>query len=323
MKIIYLKPRSTWRAELRSDTLWGLLCWGVRYIWKESRLLSMLSQFESGSPPFLISSAFPFRQENEEKVLYLPKPITQPFQLLNQEWTPKRMKAYKNFKKVTYVPLKTFQKMIKGELTEEEYFLNYESEWRRCGDVIPKRRTYVHNTVDRLGGKTGIYNAPLWGSAQQGGLYFFLKILDPEYEHMLRSLWPFFEHMGLGGDASIGRGFFRITEEEMDDFTVQGKAKRFITLSLYSPNPDEISVFSRNEGSIWYQLELRKGRVGGKLYVTNHFLKQPVVLFREGSSFPIVEKKSNFGCVQLVKNVETVLHKVYQYGYAFPIYSST
>ncbi|RMD89830.1 MAG: hypothetical protein D6813_10040, partial [Calditrichaeota bacterium] len=110
--------------------------------------------------------------------------------------------------------------------------------------------------------------------------------------------------------------------EEVDDFGTQGDAKRFITLSLYSPTQDEINVFSQNKDSTWYQLELRKGRVGGKLYVTNHFLKQPVVMFQEGSSFPIVDGKSNFGYLQLVKNVETLPHKVYQYGYAFPIYSS-
>jgi len=101
VKVIYLQPRSAWRAELRSDTLWGLLCWGVRYIWGESKLRNMIGQFDSGRPPFLISSAFPFREEKGEKTLYLPKPINRPFQFSDKDWTPERMKAYKNFKKAS------------------------------------------------------------------------------------------------------------------------------------------------------------------------------------------------------------------------------
>ena len=228
------------------------------------------------------------------------------------------MKAYKKFKKLTYVPLKIFQKMISGELSEEKYFLEYKSEWQSYGDIFPKRRTYVHNTVDRLGGETGIYNISFWSSAHHTGLYFFLKILDQEYESILCSLWPFFEHVGLGGDASIGRGFFKITEDEIDDFMVPENAKHFVTLSLYSPTQDEIQVFSRQEDRAWYQLEQRKGRIGGKLYVTNNFLKQPLIMFKEGSSFPILNK-STFGRLQLVKNMEKDPRKVYQYGYAFAV----
>ncbi|GAB4375354.1 MAG: type III-A CRISPR-associated RAMP protein Csm4 [Calditrichia bacterium] len=319
VKVIYLTPQSAWRNELRSDTLWGLICWGVCYIWGESKLLNMISEFQNGSPPFLVSSAFPYREEEGHKVLYLPKPYFRPFKLSDEEWTPERMKAYKAFKKVTYVPLSIFTQMIQGKLSEEEYFLKHESSWKRHKEILPQKRTYVHNSVDRLGGETDIYNVSLWGSAPLNGLYFFLRILNPEYENILRSLWPFFEHVGLGGDSSIGRGFFRISEEEeAEAFPVPDKAKRFVTLSLYSPTPDEIKVFSQSKDETWYQLEIRKGRVGGKLYVTSHILKQSVTMFREGSSFPAMDK-SHYGCLQLVKNVETVPHKVYQYSYAFPV----
>ena len=316
MKVIYLKPRATWRTELRSDTLWGLVCWGVRYVWGEKQLLQMIAQYESGNPPFLISSAFPYRQKNGERILYLPKPLTRPFQL--SEWTPKRMKAYKDFKKIAYVPLTTFLKLINGEITEEEYFLQHEREWKACKELVPKKYTYVHNSVDRLGGETDIYNATLFRSTPHTGLFFFLKILNPDYKPILQSLWPFFEHVGFGGDASIGRGAFQIEEKEIDDITIPGEPKRFITLSLYAPTTDEMTIYSRDPESTWYQLQVRKGRIGGKLYVTNHFLKQPVVMFKEGSSFPLMDK-NNYGRLQLVKNVETVPHKVYQYGYAFAV----
>lgn len=322
MKIVYLKPQSTWRAELRSDTLWGLICWGIRYIWGEEQLFNMIAEFRSGNPPFLISSAFPYRVENGKAVCYLPKPLLKPFRLSHEELTPERMKSYKDYKKVKYLPLSVFKQLVFGKLDEKTFFLDQESSWKNYIQIKPKPQTYVHNTVDRLGGETEIYNASVYSTGGADGLYFFLRVIDSTYQKLLQALWPFWEHMGLGGDASIGRGFFKIQEEETEELFPNEEGKRFITLSLYSPASDETTMLAKHKNDTWYKLELRKGRVGGKLFVTSHILKQPILMFQEGSSFPVV-KKNFYGQVQLVKNVETLPHKIYQYGYAFPVFSIT
>ncbi|RMG73182.1 MAG: CRISPR-associated protein Csm7, partial [Bacteroidetes bacterium] len=36
--VVYMKPRSGFRGSLRSDTLWGTLCWAMRLLYGETAL---------------------------------------------------------------------------------------------------------------------------------------------------------------------------------------------------------------------------------------------------------------------------------------------
>jgi CRISPR-associated protein Csm4 len=80
--IFYLKPSGNFKTPLRSDTLWGQLCWAIRMLYGETELNEMLTAYEEGDESaqkekcFFISSAFPFLQKNREKpVLFFPKPL--------------------------------------------------------------------------------------------------------------------------------------------------------------------------------------------------------------------------------------------------------
>lgn len=322
MKVVYLQPRSARRTELRSDTLWGLLCWGIRYVWDESTLSAMINQFNLGAPPFLLSSAFPYRADKESRTLFLPKPLLEPFRMEDSEMNPDMVKQLKKYKKVAQVSLPIFRALVSGSLKEKDYFVNHSHEWQQSPSSREKEQVLVQNTIDRLSGGTpregGLYNSEVCFYPPGAGLYFLLRILDPGYEKILAALWPFFEHVGLGKDASTGKGSYFIREETVEDFTVAGSPARFITLSLYSPIPAEMKVFVQDQQKFWYKIVTRQGRLGGKLFVTPHILKRPLRMLAEGSSFPTLDKPF-YGGLRLVKDVQDIPHKVYQYGYAFTV----
>lgn len=72
MKTVYLEPKATFKTDLQSDTLFGLICWGIRQVFSEQKLEELLAQFAAGTPPFLLSSAFPFiRGEKGTYIIYL------------------------------------------------------------------------------------------------------------------------------------------------------------------------------------------------------------------------------------------------------------
>lgn len=321
MKIIYLYPRTSFKTSLRSDTLWGLLCWGIRYVWGEKILLQILEQFREGQPPFLVSSTFPFKRNESSNELFFPKPILKPFQFSTEEINPEIMNLYKKYKKVTYVPLNIFNSFLAGELEEKAFFLKYQSQWKQYKTLAFNKEIVVHNSINRLSSSTfkegGLYNNEEFFSPGDMGLFFLIKYYDEQYEKLLSGLWKFFEHMGMGGDTSIGKGSFYFKEEEFNELKSVDTPKSWITLSLYLPSTNERLYYVSKKGQLWYQLEQRMGKVGGKLFTTAHFHKKCLQMFREGSTFPILPEQEFYGQIELVKNVSELKHKVYQYGYAF------
>lgn len=77
---VYLKPKSSFAGSIGSDTLFGALCWAVRALNGEGTLKGMLEQFTKASavdqsPPFAVSSTFPYLHHDSMKVRLYPKPL--------------------------------------------------------------------------------------------------------------------------------------------------------------------------------------------------------------------------------------------------------
>lgn len=178
MKIVYLKPLSGYVTELRSDTLWGLLCWGIRHLWGSEALQKYLEDFEAGKPPFVVSSTFPFKYPynpdtktyQERPVPYFPNPLqyaVAPTSNLQEAKENIRLrKAYKQ--RMAYLPLDSFRKMLKGELdvtqliAELKRMLEAEKDEKRkptAAEILQSAPyledfSMTHNTIHRLRGGT-------------------------------------------------------------------------------------------------------------------------------------------------------------------------
>lgn len=183
MNVIYLQPLSGYATPLRSDTLWGMLCWGIRHLWGEQELVQFLDACKAGQPPFVISSAFPYKQyKDEEPVLFFRNPLHFP-EVTEQELEPAMENAHlrKVYKeKFAYVNGEDFGKILKGELkagnlcdrlreivkAEEALEAEAKKSGKRKKERTPSREeirqtaprfedfSMTHNTIDRLRGGT-------------------------------------------------------------------------------------------------------------------------------------------------------------------------
>jgi CRISPR-associated protein Csm4 len=198
MHIIYLLPRSGYVTDLRSDTLWGSICWGIKHLWGDDELKKVLDSYISGATPeFVISSAFPFKFQNGKRIPFFPNPlktVSKPVDSHNDVksiLTEHRLR--KKLKGVQYLGLEDFQDALQGILTEEQLLtrLREEHENKINFDKIPNRKeeyeplpatiknappeliensVMTHNTIDRL--KGGTLGLEIEGEDEKAGQLF-------------------------------------------------------------------------------------------------------------------------------------------------------
>ena len=100
-----------------------------------------------------------------------------------------------------------------------------------------QRQIVSHNTIDRISGSTlpqgGLFSSEEYYFYKDTGIYFLLDIRDNQVEPKLSALWPFFEHIGLGGDASIGKGSYKFIEEDFSGFSNNPDVKKTLFFFLF------------------------------------------------------------------------------------------
>jgi CRISPR-associated protein Csm4 len=332
MKAVYLKPRTTFRTPLRSDTLWGLLLTAIRAVYNEDAILTIIRQSEQGEPPFIVSSVMPFTEKGGVKEHLFPKPIIKPVVrgkipsvLSREELKRKRLEMdnYKEYKKIAMLPQHIFEDMICGKISEQN-FRDNSLEWKNVQKVNISSEAILHTTIDRLTCTTlelGNEGGQLYytedrfvkyeNKADTAGLFF---LMDGEMELVEGGL-RFLQHFGFGGDNSVGKGFF---DAEIVDFQLATPVNptHFLTLSLYSPAESELSHYKTRKNEMWYDIETREGRIGTHFHSTGDYIKKPLVMFKEGSTFPILDQK-RYGRIHTVKEMESM--SIRQNGFAFTV----
>ena len=335
---VLLYPRSGFKPELRSDTLWGTICWAIRSMYGNARLEAWLKQHVDGQPPLLISSAFLFEETNGAQTFYLPRPSLP----LLQEGTPtfEKMKLHKREKKVGYLPAETLQKMALGKLSNEQLIQNLRKELtdsQKLNQPQQQAESFTHNTIDRLrggtlqkdneagqlfhdeerfvrGGKVNPADATS-EARKKAGIYFLVQ----GDAALLDTCFRYLRHMGIGGDRSVGKGVFdhAIVPFAWESPQIPNAA---LSLSLFQPTPDQLAQFVGNP-HFSYQLEERRGDVSfggyGRVQKVRH------TFFLEGSVFPYAANQP-WGSIFDVRPKDAiekkfVPHPVYQYGYALTL----
>ena len=334
MKIIYLKPRSGYVTELRSDTLWGALCWGIRYLWGNEELELFIEKYKKGNPDFVISSVFPFKQYGKDKIPFFPNPLilASNTSVDTEASIVEDYRLRKKLKNIAWLNLTDFGEMLHGRLTANDLLMRLRKEYRRKKEADDNSNEYVplpetidrsaperldysmtHNTIDRLQG--GTLQLPTEDGDTAGQLfhaeesYWYDAHNDSDAERPntgiyflvegnIEKLVPvlrLFRDLGIGADRTSGKGSF---DFEVEDFMLPEPASKdsnaLMNLSLWLPTQSELSDLK----GIQYQLERREGRVGG---YRQRRIKQPRLYFAEGSVF---ERPSGYkddhrmGCIQ-------------------------
>lgn len=312
-----LEPKSPFITPLQSDTIFGHLAWAIVYEQGEMRLKEILDEFRSGSPPFLLSSAFPEGT--------LPTPVLPPLtrgeigilvrrRLGNIELSTLRQLSedIKKIQNIPYIDMLTFRDLAQGlsPLTLTERLL--ESLEQPKPRLV--ERVVMRTAVDRI-----------TGTAKEGRLFdhsecfyatrvtIWLKLKNDLWKEDIHRWFKIVEASGFGKRKSTGMGQFQLTggiEEAESELPQATEPNAFMTLSSYVPRADDPV-----EG--YYRHIVKRGKLGGPKALGGNVWKRPLLMFTLGSIFYDQKIADFYG--GLVPDVYPDDPRIVQYAYALPL----
>lgn len=328
MKIVELyNLQSGLKSPMPSDTLWGNICWAIKYLYGDSKLQEFLNSYSSDTPELIISSSFPFVKTGNKTTRFFPRPLLphKPHDYIRKKTDEKTlsekiqdMVKRKDQKDVLFLEQSFFEEVLNGK-TDYENMPSFKSPKMFANSI-------TRNTINRLRGGTLEIN----GTGQlftedeffihytaddkedeknEVGLFFLaIDNSNGKLEGALRLL----SHIGIGGNRSIGKGAFDFS---VHDFKINEPAhpNALLNLSLYHPAIDDIKYYKQHPWLFNYQLEQRKGYYGE--LQNGVYEKNPVVYFMEGSVFPIPEQQKPFYGKNITEN--NGAYPVHRYGIGF------
>lgn len=305
--IVRLTPTGRFLGGLpRSDTLFGALCWGIRWTHGEPALLGLLEACDRGEPPFVLSSAFPFADSEKGPVYYLPRPLH--WQATSPGRDVEALSRAKRIRHVAYCSQSVFSQVISGRPPALE---SLEDPRGGClaapGEAVPALQDMDvdRNTINRVTGAVQegrLFFGQETGIAH-GGAYFLIRIRGAFARPLIEAGLRFLEDRGIGGDASVGRGQVHVTMGDGDLMPENSTAPRYVTLSLLHPSSSDRDHLAATAGSSAYRLVKRKGRVESLYAPTEQPWKSTVVMLAEGSVFPQDGGRAVYGSAPVVKDL--------------------
>ncbi len=276
---VYLWPRGPSRP-IHSDTLFGALCWAWRVLYGREAVERFLSG-ASEEPPFVVSSAFPAIRNSNGVVRAYPMPIAtgrmraEAAALQEAGATPRELRerltaeeALRKLRRLPYISESALQAVAAGtdigDLWSRDEASHRLAEVTRLGmllsrgelDSLPVRARgcslcrdvdIPRNHANRLAGATVeglLFSVPARFYAPGVGLWFALRATDLE---PFRPLLRYLADTGIGGKRSVRLGQFDIPLSEIHEVALPGgdPPARFMALSLYAPEADEIVAEDR------------------------------------------------------------------------------
>ena len=262
---LQIAPLTAFATELLGETIFGQLCWAIRWRQSESRLKSLLDGYSKGQPFAVVSDAFPTG--------YLPLPV-----LPSSYWEQDDASDRKELKSRQWIDVEVAKKLPLAQW--QRYAL-------KNSDINHAHRTKtieIKNSIKRTTGTTGEGQfAPfmaerIWFDA---GCHFDVYVVLDDNRFSVEELQSAFEWMGktgFGADASVGMGKFMVTEcARLPD---EPESDVWMTLASCSPMDQTFD----SEKS-FYRIKTHFGRHGDQLATAGNPFKKPIVLAQRGAVF--------------------------------------
>ena len=275
IKTYKLKLKSFFLSELHSDTLWGHICWGIKFLYGEEKLEEFLEIYKNAEKeedfPFIFSSIFPFEK--------LPIPAIP----MQNNTGVKKQADYADLKKAKKI------KYLDKEVCSGSYRKFFLS-----NDLLALMQTQIkdfytdetlHNVVSRESGTTeddGLFVREK-KFANSNDYWFFVKIGNDDVEkwsEILKSCLDFFNKRGIGADTSVGGGQVEIEEHNFN-----------LNELFDTKNPDSYISFSHciSSKALYYNTITKYGKIYMKLESADEPFKQPIILMEPGA---VLQKES-------------------------------
>jgi CRISPR-associated protein Csm4 len=321
-----IQPRARFVSLPQSDTLFGHLCWAIRYVEGEDALQRFLAEF-ADSPPLLLSAVFPQGM--------LPVPVLPPLTrqqtktLADEQFNGDIVQATSELKArrdIKFLPLTQFSALAEN-LTNEALAravlkVDAEPAWQET--VI------MRTAVDRItwsGREGALFDDHYHFFSPETRLTVWLRLRDDwdtdTNKAWLMQRWQDVARAGLGGRLSTGAGQFDIgaeLEPADEQLPRVENANAFVTLSSFVPRTGDPT-----QG--WWDYLVKRGKLGAH-FSTNaapgrddpHVWKKPLVMFQPGSIF-VTESAPRAWYGGLVPNIHPLdaYKSVVQYAYAFAV----
>jgi CRISPR-associated protein Csm4 len=312
-----------------SDTLFSGLCHAWRLAYGEKSLEKLLEQFREHEPPFRISSAFPYFQDDKDKsTLFFPIPLFRRHRPLLDKSDPRikeheveNMETLKTALDVNgFVDDEIFHRWVAGRAFSQKHY-NRIANSNQTYDKIFEKQLLPKTCIDRIDASSGLY---FLGQVhfKKGGLFCLVRYQDEQWYAKLKVAFETLGEQGLGGERSMGYGQFKPEFEEWEEpWLRQRGPKAYCTLSLYHPSDDELAKLKDLHG---YELVKRGGWVDSPYAPRKATRRKPCRMFKEGSILcfkekgKLIEPMGKLVDVTPQKYAENY-HSVYRYGFAFNV----
>jgi CRISPR-associated protein Csm4 len=333
-----IRPLTSFRTPLQSDTIFGHLMWALRYLEGEEALTDFLDRYRGGAPPLLVSAGFPgdtlpvpvlsedkADDEGEEGQIGTER------SLADEVVEHALRKALEDER---YLPLAQWRKLA-SELSPDklhELRLEAREELRRVRKGATEHAV-TRTAVDRI-----------TGSAREGRLFvshevfyaphrtfdIWHKVMSDEngLAERLTRWWRWVERNGFGSGKSSGHGTFRFQDEDGlveagSELPQVEEPNGFVTLSAWVPKAGDPT-------DVTYRTRIKRGKLGEALAVPSPW-KKPLLMLEPGAMACLHRGDAVtdwYG--RLVENVHwagetvpemqrTAVENVVQLGYAFPL----
>ena len=332
---LVFKPKSPFRGEITTNTIFGAICWGLRKFYGEREPVNFLNSYKS-EIPFLFSS--PISIDSKSNLWFLRPPLEGSiFDDTDEEKLKEIYPISKAFKKVLLIEWNTLKKILEGEIkTERQLFEEIVRRVSQKGkeaknpqELAEAIRSYS-DSAPKLRGATLTVKTPinrLTNTAKEGELHneianiydSFAVIFKVISEDWFKKVKTALKVVRLGGNKTIGFGRFEFEEREeiipegLGDFIKKGR--KLYLLAPAVPN-ELIDV----ENSL-YEVRLERSAVDKSLgYFDAKFLNVPVwkktiAYLREGSVLKLKEPSEFVG--GLKETLKVGNFSIYAYGIGF------
>jgi len=294
----------------QSDTIWGHLCWGLKYNYGEDALLKFIDDYEKGTPPLLVSNGFPEDLLPRPK---MPEPIPDRHRSLAEQ--RQEFRDRKSAKDIKFLTQEEFTRAIDGEQFVPS-----------LKEGIETKMVTLKNQINRLTGTTGAGEAGQlfsfeqyrwWsepekeGGRRRASVSIYLKIAD-KFAGRAKELFQYLAQSGYGKRKSVGYGQVKLVAfETFTGFPSPADANGFVTLSNFVPAAQDPTTG-------YWDIIVKYGKLGEEFAYGENPFKKPLVMFTAGSTFRDSPCREHYG--RLVRGLSPVhADKVVQYGFALPV----
>lgn len=296
--IARLKMQSASGTLWQADTIFGHLCWALRYLEGEKALDEFLYWYGEGLPPLLVSNGFP----GDLLPVPLLKPAPSPVSgALREQY--ERFEAEKRRRRTTYVSQADFSRLLRGEPALSIAATNEAK--------APLPRATLKNQISRLTGTTGDggqlfpFEEYWWDTVT-----IYLKI-ETGFEKQIESLFAYLKNTGYGKRKSAGYGqISTFTFQPFAGFGAIENANGFASLSNFVPAQNDPI-----QGS--WRLSVKYGKLSEGYATDENIFKKPCLMLEAGSTFYDSPCREFYG--GMVKKLSAGRPEVVQYGFALPV----